>query len=269
MDNKNGRLLAPNSIEKILSGIESRIAPLYNDFIGCCDDNDVDSAVFHHGRLTISAFAAHLLVRHPLYLTMERRDVSQQAEELKASLILSESEIKLLEDNDWRCDFDALVELATMAILFSSSDRNIPQIKIYESFVSKHFIILKAPAFTHFVTTSAPIMVIGKDPFDYSFDCAFIPLSRNYAAYFYGGISDSMGITPKDDWLARWNSWLLWSGAVNREILALNYEWLIRWNRWLLLNCPSWDVAMSSAGAPLRKVVSDWKISIDAGNMLA
>lgn len=174
---------------------------------------------------------------------------------------LTQEEIKLLDEVDWRGDYEALTELAIIATLLFSADKRVPQRKMFEAFSKKKMNVLKAPKFYSFVATSLPIMIIGPEDTGYHFDFAFFPLSSGYAALFSDDDLSVWSNGLDGDQLAYWKRWLLLNGVSSREIIALNYAWTTHWNRMLLLNCASWDIALSKTMAPLERAVSEWKLS--------
>ena len=254
-------LFAHNSIERQLSGIEARIAPLFNRFIDCCNKNEIGSEGYNDGKLVVSALVANLLARHPISLSPERNDTAQRALEWKSHYELTPDEINLLDEIDWHGDYEALTELAIMEALLFSTDKRVPQRKMFEAFSKKKMTILKAPKFYSFVTTSLPIMIIGTENTDYHFDFAFFPLSSGYAALFSDDELGVGGDGMDDDQPSYWNQWLLLNGISSGEIIPLDYAWTTHWNRMLLLNCASWDIALSRTMVPLERAVSEWKLS--------
>ena len=260
-DSHEKRLFAQNTIERLLSDAEACIAPIYSCLIDCCNKNVTTGKEYHDGKLAASALVANLLTRHPLSLSIERKDAPQRMQEWMSNYELTQDEIKLLDEVDWCGDYEALTELAIMATLLFSKDKRVPQRKMFEAFSKKKMTILKAPKFYSFVATSLPIMIIGPENTDYHFDFAFFPLSSGYAALFS---DDGPGVRSNGSdgrQLAHWNQWLLWNGLYNREIIPLNYYWTAFWNRLLLLNCASWGIAMSSTLAPLERAVNEWRLS--------
>lgn len=260
-DGHEKRLFAQNTIERLLSDAEARIAPKYNCLIDCCNMNTTTGKEYHDGKLAVCALVANLLSRHPLSLSKERKDAPQRMREWMSNYELTQEEIKLLDEVDWLGDYEALTELAILAVLLFSKDKRVPQRKMFEAFSKKKMTILKAPKFYSFITTSLPIMIIGPENTDYHFDFAFFPLSSGYAALFS---DDELGVGGNgldDDRPPNWNQWLLWNGISDREIIPLDYAWTTHWNRMLLLNCASWDIAFSRTMAPLERAVSEWKLS--------
>lgn len=260
-DGHEKHLFAQNTIERLLSEAEARIAPKYNCFIDCCNMNTTMGKEYHDGKLAICALVANLLTRHPFSLSKERKNAPQRMQEWMSNYELTQEEIKLLDEVDWFGDYEALTELAIMATLLFSTDKRVPQRKMFEAFSKKKLTILKAPKFYSFVATSLPIMIIGPKNTDYHFDFAFFPLSSGYAALFS---DDGLGVRSNGSdgsQLAHWIQWLLCNGLYNREIIPLNCYWAAFWNWLLLIRCASWDIAMSNTLAPLERAVNEWRLS--------
>lgn len=262
VDGHEKRLFAQNTIERLLSEVEARIAPIYSCFIDCCNMNVTTGKEYHDGKLAVCALVANLLTRHPLSLSIERNDAPQRMQEWMSSYELTQDEIKLLDEVGWCGDYEALTELAIMATLLLSTDKRVPQRKMFDAFINKKMIILNAPKFCSFVATSLPIMIIGPENTDYHFDLAFFPLSSGYAALFLDNELSFRSNGSNGHQLSYWDKWLLFIGGYDREIIPLNLYWTAFWNRLLLLNCASWDIAMSDILAPLERAVNEWKLSV-------
>lgn len=230
--------LAQNLIEKMLSEFESQLVPTYERLITCCKTGDFNGPEFQNGIRAICAFAANTIVRHPISIEPERTNATKLASVLKKELNLSDEEISMLKSAGWKEDYDALSELATLAVLLFSADEAVSINRIYNSFLNKSICILEAPLGMKFISTSLPIFIIGQDDNSYEFDYAYIPLSDTYAVLFTTN-----------------------HAAPNH--IKLDWTGLMRQNRLLLLNCLDWSVAFSSVEGSLRRGIQDWKFSLE------
>ncbi|MBP3883770.1 MAG: DUF4238 domain-containing protein [Olsenella sp.] len=173
-----------NYIENQLACAESRLAPLYEQLISCCDNHEFKAESFHEGRLAACILAANLIVRHPRFLEGDRLGASELTKTFLDTNRLTDQELWMLEQIGIRDDLDIVSEIAIMQTLLFSGHPDVPFTRIYNAFADKKVTIIQAPVGMSFVTTSMPLDLIGIDENAYDFQIAYMPLSSKYAVLF-------------------------------------------------------------------------------------
>lgn len=236
-DDSDSRFYAQNFIERRLSEEESEISASYSQFLQCCKDEVFEGDAFRQGQEVACRLASNLIVRHPESMFSDRSRAREESILLQENDILSGKDKVLLDWSGWNGDHEALAELSITATMLFSEDDSVPINRIYKAFFEKRFCVLEAPIGSSFITTSMPMFIKGPEDDSYDFDCAYMPLSCDYAALFTSDAS--LKIFHRLDF-------------VHTELM----------NRLLLLNSEHWDFAMSKGSGPLEHAVRDWKCSI-------
>ncbi len=224
-----------NYIEKQLAGAESKLAPLYEQFIACCDNRDFETESFHEGRLVACSLAANLIVRHPRLLERDRLSASELSKIFLATNKLTDHERWMLEQIGVGDRLDIVAEIAIMQTLLFSDHPDVPFTRIYNAFTNKKMSIIQAPAETSFITSSMPVYFLGIDEDNYDFDLAYMPLSYRYAALFTGNKKD-------------------------RQFIKATIEGAIQYNVALLDGNDVWDVAVANARDTLDTALRELKL---------
>ena len=222
-----------NYIENQMAGAESRLAPLYEQLIACCDNHEFRAETFHEGRLAACILAANLIVRHPRLLEGDRMGASELTKTFLAANKLTDQELWMLEQIGIGDDLDIVSEIAIMQTLLFSGHPDVPFTRIFNAFADKKATILQAPVGMSFITTSMPLDLIGIDEDAYNFRIAYMPLSSKYAVLF-----------SSDDHAALFNK--------------ASFEETAQFNAALLANS-FWDTAMAQAKGSLEIAVRRYK----------
>lgn len=223
-----------NDIEHQLSVVEGNLSELYKQLVRCCENGVYSGKEFLDGRLAACFLAAHLLVRHPEYLSRERARASEISSIFLSTNQLTRFDHQILELIGLGDNIDPLSEMAIMKTHLFSDDPSTPFNRLYNAFCDKRMTLFEAPALMRFVTTSYPFEFTNPDPDNYDFEAAYMPLSSKYAALFSVHTD-----TP--------------------QLRKLNEEGVKQINRRILSHNWTWDVVLSGAQYSLEAAVGKRK----------
>lgn len=221
-----------NTIEVQLSGLEGRLAPLYEQLLSCCSSRVFKGEEYERGRHAACMLAANLIVRHPALLAADRAKNEEFAEEFLTEDKLSDQEQQILEQLGLKKDATAVAEIAIMQTLLLSGNSATPFFRIFDAFADKAMTIFEAPVGAWFITTSMPLGFEGIEEDAYDFETAYLPLSSKYAAFF---TSRGGGIPFRE--------------ATLKEVTQCNSA--------LVADSAIWKTALSCAKGPLELAIRD------------
>ena len=173
------------AIEDMLSQVESRLAPKYEELLGCLDDGElIGTARLVELIDCLIAFIASLVVRHPKWLGPERKKASTLIPFLFEKETLTVSDLETLEVMGLKDDLPAIVEMAIMDAALFSTDERAPLMQIVDILKPMNVKFFAAPDNCEFIATSFLLHAEWMSTSDADPVAVYFPLSSQFAVAF-------------------------------------------------------------------------------------
>lgn len=181
-----GAYFEEGAIEGMLSQLESRLAPNYEDLLRRLSDGAfIDSSDYDELTNSLMAFIASLVVRHPKWLGPERDKAPNLISLMFEKEAITQNDVDTLGDIGVEVDLPAIVELAIMdTALFSTAERA-PLMQLVDMLKPMNIAFLAAPEERDFIATSFPLHVEWRQSEDADPVSVYLPLSSRFAVMFH------------------------------------------------------------------------------------
>ncbi|MCI7505421.1 MAG: DUF4238 domain-containing protein [Coriobacteriaceae bacterium] len=224
-----------NYIEKQLSVVEGRLAPMYQKFLDCCCTRTMNCEDTRNGAYAVSYLMAMMTERHPIALDSRRQVAVDIAQRYIREEKYSDEDRRLLKSQGAEYDLVGLSELFAMEVALFPKDEKSPLLQLWHQLNSKRLVVLKAPIGTEFIATDLPIFFSEYDEASKDFKEAYMPLSHRFAALF---LNEGKPFT----------------------VIDLPTAGVMSFNSRLLAAHQVWTVAFSKSKGPLSAARRDWHL---------